>query len=230
MEFLSMRLSGNQVQGKGPFFVTVDLVLTYCGWWLQPWNQKATASWQESHDKHRQGAEKPTKVDTGRHAADKGPCGQGYGLLTGHVWLWELGHKAKDRRIHFSSVAQSSSTLLLPHGLQQARLPCPSPTPGACLNSCPLSRWCHPATSSFVVPFSSHFQSFPASRSFPVIWFFASGGQSIGVSALASVLVMYIQDWTLGWTVWISLKSKGLSRVFSNTTVQKHQFFGTQFS
>ena len=119
---------------------------------------------------------------------------------------------------------------LLPDGLQHARPPCPSPTPGVYSNSCPLSRWCHPTISSSVVPFS-RLQSFPASGSFPISQFFASGGQSIGVSASTSVLPMNIQDWSpLGWTGWISLQSKGLSRVFSSTTVQKHQFFGTQLS
>ena len=108
---------------------------------------------------------------------------------------------------------------LWPHGLQHAGLPCPSPTPGACSNSCPSSRWCHPNISSSVIPFSSCFQSFTASRSFPVSQFFASGGQSIGVSASASVLPMNIQDWfPLGWTGWISLQSKRLSRIFSNIT------------
>ena len=112
------------------------------------------------------------------------------------------------------------------HGLQHARLPCPSATPGARsnLNVIPLSQWCCPTISSSVVPFSC-LQSFPASGSFPMSWFFASGGQSIGVSASASILTMNIQDlFLLGWTGWISLQSKGLSRVFSNTTVQKHQF------
>ena len=110
------------------------------------------------------------------------------------------------------------------HGLQHASLLCPSPTPGAYSNSCPSSQWCHSTISSSVVPFS-HLQSFPASGSFPVSQFFTSGGQNIGVSASASVLPMNIQDWfPLGWTGWISLQSKGLSRVFSNTTVQKHQF------
>ena len=98
-------------------------------------------------------------------------------------------------------------------------------------NSCPLSRWCNPTISSSVIPFYSRLQSFPASRSFPRSQFFASGGQSIGASASASVLLMNIQDWfPLGWTGWISLQSKGLSRVFTNTTVQKHQFFITQIS
>ena len=110
-----------------------------------------------------------------------------------------------------------------------ASLPCPTPSPGACSNSCPLSQWCYPTISSSVVPFSSRLQSFPASRSFPVSWLFASGGQSIGASASASVLPMNIQDWfPLGWTALISLLSKGLSSVFSNTTVQKHQFLGAQ--
>ena len=106
-----------------------------------------------------------------------------------------------------------------------ARLPCPSSTPGACSNSCPSSQWCHPTISSSVIPFSSWLQSFPVS------YFFTSGGQSIGVSPSASVLPMNIQDcFPLGWTGWISLQSKGLLRVFSNTTVQKHQFFGAQLS
>ena len=114
------------------------------------------------------------------------------------------------------------SNSLWPHGLQHTRPPCPSPTLGAYSNSCPLSLWCHPTISSSVVPFSSHLQSFPTSGSFPMSQLFASGGQSIRVSA--SVLSMNIQDWfPLGWTGWISFLSKGLSRVFSNTTVQKHQ-------
>ena len=123
------------------------------------------------------------------------------------------------------------SDSLQPHGLRHARLPCPSPTPGACSNSYPSSQWCLPIISSSVVPFSSCLQSFPASRSFPMSQFFASGGQSIGVSASASVLPMHIRNWfPLGWTDLISLQSKGLSRIFSNTTVQKHQFFSAKFS
>ena len=118
------------------------------------------------------------------------------------------------------------SDSLPPHGLQHARLPCPSPTPGAYSNSCPLSRWCHPTISSSVVPFSSCPQSFPASGSFQMSQFFASSGQTIGVSGSTLVLPMNIQDWfLLGLTGWISLQSKRLSRVFSKTTVQKHQFF-----
>ena len=115
---------------------------------------------------------------------------------------------------------------LRPHGLQLARLPCPSPSPRACSYSCPLSQWCHPTISSSVVPFSC-LQSFPASGSFLMSRLCASGGQSIGASASASVLPMNIQDWfPLGLTGLISLQSKGISRVFSNTTVQRHQFFG----
>ena len=133
------------------------------------------------------------------------------------------------RSVHFSHSATSNS--LQPHELQHTRLPCPSPTPKAYSNSCPSSLWCHPTISSSVVPFSSHLQYFPASGSFHMRQFLASGGQSIGVSASASVLPRNIQDWfPLGWTGWIPLQSKGLSRVFSNTTVQKHQFFSTQLS
>ena len=122
------------------------------------------------------------------------------------------------------------SNSLQPHGLQHARLPCPSPTPGACSNLCPLSQWCHPAISSSAIAFSSCPQSFPASGSFQMSQFFASGAQSVGVSASASVLPMNIQDWFPSeWTGLISLQSKGLSRVF-NTTVQKHQLFCAQLS
>ena len=128
----------------------------------------------------------------------------------------------------FSSVALLYNSLQ-PHGLH-ARVTCPSPTPRAYSNSCPSSRWCHSTISSSVIPFSC-LQSFPASGSFPMSQFFSSGGQSIGVWASSSVLPMNIQDWSpLGWTGWISLQSNRLSRVFSNTTVQKHQFLGAQFS
>ena len=123
------------------------------------------------------------------------------------------------------------SDSLRPHGLQHARPPCPLPAPRVYTDSCPLSWWCHPTISSSVIPFSSYLQSFPATGSFQMSQFSTSGGQSIGVSASTSVLPMNIQDWfPLGWTGWISLQSKGLSRVFSNTTVQKHQFFSTQLS
>ena len=129
------------------------------------------------------------------------------------------------------------SNSLWPHGLQHTKLPCPSPTPGACSNSGPSSRWYHPTISSSVIPFSSCPQSLPALESFPMSHFFASGGQSIGVSASASVLPMNIQEWSpLEWTGWISLQSKGLSRVFSNTHSSKASilwhsaFFITQLS
>ena len=134
----------------------------------------------------------------------------------------------------FSSVQFSCSVVsdsLWPHESQHTRPPCPSPTPGVYPNPCPSSWWCHPAISSSVVPFSSCPQPLPAWGSFPMSQLFTSGGQSIGVPASTSVLPMKTQDWSpLGWTGWISLQSKGLSRVFSNTTVQKHQFFGTQLS
>ena len=128
----------------------------------------------------------------------------------------------------FSSV-QLVVQSLRPHGLQHTRPPCPTPTPRVYPNSCPLSWWCHPTSSSSVIPFSFHFQSFPASGSFQMSQLFTSSGQSIEVSATASVLPMKIPNWfPLGWTGWISLLSKGLSRVFSNTTVQKYWFFTTQ--
>ena len=131
--------------------------------------------------------------------------------------------------LHFSSSVMSDP--LWPHEPQHTRPPCPSPTPGVHSDSRPLSQWCHPAISSSVVPFSSCPQSLPTSESFPMSQHFAWGGESIGVSASASVLPMNTQDWSpLEWTGWISLQSKGLSRVFSNTTVQKHQFFSPQLS
>ena len=131
-------------------------------------------------------------------------------------------------QVQFSCSVVSDS--LQPHELQHARPPCPSPTPGVYSNSCPLSWWCHPTISSSVVPFSL-LPSFPASESFPMSQFFALGSQSIRASTWASVLPMNIQDWfPLGLPGWISFESKGLSRVFSNTTVQKHQFFSAQFS
>ena len=135
---------------------------------------------------------------------------------------------------HLSSVQFSCSVLsgsLWPHGLQHDKPSFPSPIPGVYSHSCPLSWWCHPAVSFSVIPFSSCPASFPTSGSFQMSQLFTSGDQSIGVSASASVLPMNIQDWIpLGWTSWICLQSKGLSRVFSNTTVQKLQFFGTQLS
>ena len=159
-------------------------------------------------------------------------AGQEATVRTGHGttdWF-QIGKAVRQ----FSSVQFSRSVVsdsLRPHESQHARPPCPSPTPGVYPNSCPPSQWCHQAISSFVIPFSFCLQSLPASGSFPMSQLFAWGGQSIGVSASASVLPMNTQDWSpLGRTGWISLQYKGLSRVFSNTTVQKHQFFGTQLS
>ena len=136
--------------------------------------------------------------------------------------------------LRISSVQFSHSVVsdsLRPHESQHARPPCPTPTPGIHPNSCPSSWWCHPAISSSVVPFSSCPQSLPASESFPMSQLFTWGGQSTGVSALVSVLPKNTKDWSpLEWIGWISFQSKGLSRVFSNTMVQKHQFFGAQLS
>ena len=138
------------------------------------------------------------------------------------------------KKICLSSIQFSCSVVsdsLRHHELQHTTPPCPSPTPGVYSNSCPLNRWCHPTISSSVIPFFSYHQIFPASGSFPLSQFFASAGQSIGISESASVLPMSIQDWfPLGWTGLISLLFKGRSRVSSNTAVQKHQFFGTSFS
>ena len=142
-----------------------------------------------------------------------------------------FGNKWDTKGVSNTSVQFGRSVMtnfLWPHGLQHAKLPCLSPTPWACLNSSPLSWWCHPTISSSVVPFSSHLQSFPASGSFPKRRLIALGGQSIGASTSASVLPMNIQDWfPLGLSGLISSQSKGLSRVLSRTTVRKHRFFGT---
>ena len=141
------------------------------------------------------------------------------------TWKWPTVFVS----VQFSCSFMSNS--LWPLRLQHSRLPCPSPTPGTYQNSCPLSQWFHPAISSSVVPFSSCPQSLPASGSFLKSQLFAWGGQSIRVSASASVLPMNTQDWSpLGWTCWVSLQSEGLSRVFSNTSIQKHQFFSSQLS
>ena len=163
-------------------------------------------------------------------------------LATSHMWLrstWTEAYITSEfnsnsfkflvYKFQFSCSVMSDS--LQPHGLQHARFPCPSPSPGARSNSFPLSQWCHPTISSSVISFSSCPKSFPASWSFIMSRLFTSGGQIIGTSASSSVLPMNIQDWfPLEWTGWISLQSKGLSRVFSNTAVQKHQFFSTQLS
>ena len=143
-------------------------------------------------------------------------------FVSDSLWPYGLSHQIS------RSVVSNS---LRPHESQHARPPCPSPTPGVHSDSCPLSRWCHPTISCSVIPFSSCPQSFPASGSFQMSQLFTWGSQSISVSASTSVLPMNTQNWSpLGWTGWISLQSQGLSRVFSNTTAQKHQFLGTQLS
>ena len=143
--------------------------------------------------------------------------------------LWSDNVQIQLSSVQFSRLVLSDS--LQPHELQHIRPPYLSPTPGLHSDSCPSSQWCHPAISSSVIPFSSCPQSLPASESFPMSQLFEWGGQSIGVSASTSVLPTKTEDWSpLGWTGWISLQSKGLSRVFSSTTVQKHQFFGAQLS
>ena len=164
---------------------------------------------------------------TGARGLHLDECALQYSKVRKH-WLWkrQLGGNAS---VQFSRSVVSDS--LWPHELQHTRPPCPSPTPGVHSNSRSSNLWYHPTISSSVVPFSSCPQSLPASESFPISQLFTWGGQSTGVSALASVLPMNTQDWSpLGCTGWTSLQSKGLSRVFSNTTVQKHQFFDTQLS
>ena len=156
-------------------------------------------------------------------------AGQEATVRTGHGTMdwFQIGKGVRQGCILSPCSVQSVQSR--PHGLQHARLPYLSPTPEACLNWCPLSRWCHPIISFSVIPFSSRLQSFPTSESFPVSQLFALGGQSSEASASGSFLSMIILDWFPLWlTGLISLQSKGLSRVFSNTTVQKHQFFGAQ--
>ena len=152
--------------------------------------------------------------------------------ILGERKFWKCWVKQISTLSEFFQFSRSVvSNSLQPQGLQHARPPCPSPTPKACSDSCPSRRGCHLTFSSSCIPVSSQLQSFPASGSLKMSQFFASGGQSIGVSASASVFPMNVQDWfPLGWTSWISLQSKGISRIFSNTTVQKHQFFGPQLS
>ena len=157
-------------------------------------------------------------------------CGYTGTLTPWHTCeCWIIFRSGQFSSVQFSRSVVSDS--LWSHELQHARPPSPSPTPGVYSSSCPSSRWFHPTILSSIIPFSSCPQSLPASGSFPMSQHFAWGGQSIGGSALASVLPMNTQDWSpLGWTGWTSLQSKGISRVFSNTTVQKHQFFSTQLS
>ena len=150
-------------------------------------------------------------------------------------WLSKRSTVKRTTEVAFNPSVQFSNSVmsdsLLPHELQHAKPPCPSPTPRVYSDSCPLSQWCHPAISSSVIPFSSLPQSFPASGSFQMSQLFEWGGQSVGVSASTSVLPVNTQDWSpLGWTGWTSLQSEGLSRVFFNTTVQKYQCFGAQLS
>ena len=155
-----------------------------------------------------------------------------YLILDSLIWKFNTVYCITKTSPMFSSVQFSRSVVpdsLQLHGSQQARPPCPSPTPGVHSDSRPSNRWCHPAISSSVIPFSSCPQSLPASQSFPMSQLFTWGGQSTGVSASASFLPKKSQGWSPSeWTGWISLQSKGLSRVFSSTTVQKHQFFGAQ--
>ena len=154
----------------------------------------------------------------------------------GYIFVWKSAFLQNSCQSFYglgwlSSVQSVVSDSLRPHEPQHTRPPCPSPTPRVYPNSCPLSRWCHPTISSSVIPFSSCPQSLPASGAFLMSQFFTWGGQSIGVSASTSVLPMNTQDWSpLGWTGWMSLQSKRLSRVFFNTTVEKHQFFCAQLS
>ena len=147
-------------------------------------------------------------------------------LFFSYVPMWSyITYQIRSDQISCSVVSDS----LRPHESQHARPPCPSPTAGVHWDSRPSSQWCHPAISSSVIPFSSCPQSLPASESFPMSQLLSWGGQSTGVSASVSFLPKKFQGWSPSeWTVWISLQSKGLSRVFSNTTVQKHQFFGAQ--
>ena len=165
-------------------------------------------------------------------------CDVGMASVTQWTWVWACSGSwwwaGKPGALQYSSVQFSHSVVsdsLPPHGLRHARAHCPLPTAGTYSNSYPLSQWYHLIVSSSVFRFFSHLQSFPTSGSFQMSQLFASGGQNIGISALTSALPMNNQDWfPLGWTDWISLQSKGLSRVFSNSTVQKHQFFTTQLS
>ena len=152
-------------------------------------------------------------------------------IFAGMSKLLDCGLYSQFSSVQLLFVSDTCPTLCDPMDCSTPRPPCPSLTPGVCSNSCPSSQWWHPIISSFVDPFFSCLQSFPASGSLPMSQFFTSGGQRIGVSTSASVLPMNIQDWfPLGWTGWISLQSKGLSRDLSNTTVQKHQFFSAQLS
>ena len=194
--------------------------------WLNPWMWNS----QIWRDDCNSCADKWTRINNqDSPSSSESPPGLGEGLQCRSQRPLLL----RNCQLNFSQFSLSVVSISLQsHGLKHARVPCPLPTPGVHSNSCPSIWWCHPTISSSVIPFSSFLQSLPASRPFPMSQLFPWGGQSIGVSASASVLpVNNTQDWSpLGWTGWISLQSKGLSIVFSNTTVQKHQFFGTQLS
>ena len=200
--------------------------------------QKRPFSKMEMDKESYEGRDKDTHTGKGKrhsrlHLTHLGPKGKGkrWRQLEPHEGLREERPSSRGWTIVECSSVQFSPSVMSdsfrPHEFQHARPPCPSPTPGVHSDSHPSSQWCHPAVSSSVVPFSSCPQSLPASESFPVSQLFEWGGQSTGVSALASFLPKKSQDWSPSeWTGWTSLQSKGLSRVFSNTTVQKHQFFG----
>ena len=203
--------------GAASFYTVIGHLANFMGWKL----------WRLQTEARLQGSQR----DTERLGLSPGPRPHSQGSAFPSVLSDSAPQhsSAPSWLVQFSCSVVSDS--LQPHGPQHARPACPSPTPGAYSTSCPLSWWCHPTISSSVIPFSSSPQSFPASGSFQMSQLFASGGQRIGVSASASVLPMNIQDWfPLRRTGWISLLSKGLSRVFSNTTVQKHQCFSVQLS
>ena len=203
--------------------------------WRRKWQPTPVFLPGKSHGERSHRVTKSrTQLSTAQHSTEVSPEGA-------HTWFHANTHQQEKGRTvtelsawRFSSVQFSRSVVsnsLRPYESQHTRPPCPSPTPGVHPNSCASCWWCHPAILSSIVPFSSCSQSLSASGSFPMSQLFTWGGQSIGVSASASVLPMNTQDWSpLEWTGWISLQSKGLSRVFSNTTVQKHQFFSTQHS
>ena len=212
-----------QVSRTGPWSTTPSLQPSVCShWWGKKTHESKVIIW--ALDKIRMW------VFFFNSETDKvimGPPKNVEASISSDLFEMQKTPAVDDFQFSHSAVSDS----LWPHGLQHDRLPCPSPAPRDYSNSGPSSRWCHPTISSSVIPSSSYLQSFPASGSFQMSQFFLSGGQSIGVSASASVLPMNIQDWfPLGWTGWTSLLSKELWRVFSNTTVQKYQFFSTQLS
>ena len=212
--------------------------------WCWSWSSSILVTWckQPTHWKkslmlgktegRRRGCQKMRRLDSITDAMDM-TLGKLHEMVKDRE-AWNAGVYGSESQTRLGSVQFSRSVMsdsLRPRELQHARPPCPSQTPGVYSNSCPSSWWWHPAILSSVIPFSSCPQSLPASGSFQISQLLAWGGQSIGVSASTSLLPMNTQDWSpLGWTGWISLQSKGLSRVFSNTTVQKYQFFSAQLS